>query len=624
MRLDKVEFTNFRCFRSEVLEFGRYTSLVGPNNCGKSTALRALSIFFGGSAKSNTISSADFYIGTEEEEELSLKFQFSGVEGEAANELGHYVRNGRVTFELKAQRNSGIISVQCKGIRHGIPALAQFFAATRAGDRRPIYDQLRAENGDELPVWRNMADAEAAVRAFEAARPDQHIEIPSEENAYGATGPVPILRKYIDWIYVPAVKDASTEASEQRESAFSKLILFAVRNRCNFAEQLNEIRDHASVALQKVLAGSREIMTEVGGEIDREFKNLTTTPIDVAIEWGPIEGISVREPVINSVFKDGRVFGPPEVFGHGLQRTYLMALLSLASRVQKADVNFQLLLGIEEPELYQHPPQGKFLSSALADLSAGNCQVIVTTHSPHFVSGRTFESIRSLRKRENITQVSCWTIDQQRDYCAQRKGVAPIGAGAALSGMDRSLQGSVAELFFAGKVVLVEGVEDTAIIESYLAKRGMLSAFYRSGCHFVAAGGKTKMPMLIALCRGFSIEIFSLFDLDMDKPAENQANDEMRTYAADVGDEIPNIIDAEFHGNLFFGWYGNIQSTLASEIDNWDAIKQQIAQQWGWQLVRMDKDPMLLSETVGRVYDARGDLLPLRRVVERLEVFWSQ
>lgn len=102
MRLSKIEFTNFRCFRSEVIDFNNYTSLVGPNNCGKSTALRALTIFFGGNAKTSSISSADFYVGADAVAELSIKFEFGDVVGDAAADLGHYVRGGRVLFEITA------------------------------------------------------------------------------------------------------------------------------------------------------------------------------------------------------------------------------------------------------------------------------------------------------------------------------------------------------------------------------------------------------------------------------------------------------------------------------------------------------------------------------------------
>ena len=131
-------------------------------------------------------------------------------------------------------------------------------------------------------------------------------------------------------------------------------------------------------------------------------------------------------------------------FGHGLQRTYLMALLALVAKTQAKEKGFSVFLGVEEPELYQHPPQARFLANALCELSEKSRQILITTHSPLFVSGRTFESVRVLRKKKNITNISAWTIDEQRDYCAQRKKQKSIGAGATLSGLDRTLQGNVA------------------------------------------------------------------------------------------------------------------------------------------------------------------------------------
>lgn len=300
-----------------------------------------------------------------------------------------------------------------------------------------------------------------------------------------------------------------------------------------------------------------------------------------------------------------------------------MALLALAAKTQKENDGFQLLLGVEEPELYQHPPQARFLSGALADLSEGNCQVIVTTHSPHFVSGRTFESIRTLRKRDNTTKVYSWTIDQQRDYCAIRKGTSPIGAAAALSGMDRSLQSNIAELFFAGRIVLVEGQEDVALLESYLAKTDRFSDFLRAGCHFVAVGGKTKMPTLVALARGFSIDVYCIVDFDMNQNADKQVNQDVIRYALDVADSISDPPQAEFAGDHFFGWHFTIQHALEAEVDTWIDTKAAIASEWGWNLSRMNKDPMLLAETVSRVLDSKGEIPPLRRICEKLEQFWQ-
>lgn len=55
-------------------------------------------------------------------------------------------------------------------------------------------------------------------------------------------------------------------------------------------------------------------------------------------------------------------------------------------------------MAIEEPELYQHPPQARYLAELLYDLSQGGAQVIVCSHSPLFIPGDDVESVKSSKR----------------------------------------------------------------------------------------------------------------------------------------------------------------------------------------------------------------------------------
>src|SRR5213593_4677086 len=83
-------------------------------------------------------------------------------------------------------------------------------------------------------------------------------------------------------------------------------------------------------------------------------------------------------------------------FGHGLQRSFIFALLQ--ELAEHGDKGPKLLLGCEEPELYQHPPQSRYLAGVMQQLSKQNAQIMVSTHSPHFISGKSFEQIRMVLK----------------------------------------------------------------------------------------------------------------------------------------------------------------------------------------------------------------------------------
>ena len=60
MQLERVELTNFRCFKNESIELATYTACVGPNNSGKSTLLKAIDVFFRFTQKSNPLVVSDF------------------------------------------------------------------------------------------------------------------------------------------------------------------------------------------------------------------------------------------------------------------------------------------------------------------------------------------------------------------------------------------------------------------------------------------------------------------------------------------------------------------------------------------------------------------------------------
>lgn len=74
-------------------------------------------------------------------------------------------------------------------------------------------------------------------------------------------------------------------------------------------------------------------------------------------------------------------------YGHGLQRSALMAVLTFLASVSQISVGLKTrVLLIDEPELFQHPSMIKKIRETLLDLSEVGFQVVITTHSPHLLS----------------------------------------------------------------------------------------------------------------------------------------------------------------------------------------------------------------------------------------------
>ncbi len=240
---------------------------------------------------------------------------------------------------------------------------------------------------------------EAALKSFEASRPEQCSPVQSSDQFYGWSKGLNRLSKHVQWVYVPAVKDASDEQVEAKNTALGRLLAPTVRAKINFADGLKEIREKALGAYQQLVTGEQDAFQELSAALGQRFGEWAHPDTNIRLEWrqDPDRTVRIQEPLAQVIAGEGAFEGDLLRFGHGLQRSFLLALLQeLASLHDEAAPS--LIIGIGEPELYQHPPQAKHLANVLERLSSNGTQVIVCTHSPYFAAGPGFSSIRLIWK----------------------------------------------------------------------------------------------------------------------------------------------------------------------------------------------------------------------------------
>ena len=313
-----------------------------------------------------------------------------------------------------------------------------------------------------------------ALREFEAGRPGECELIPSEDQFYGFSKGANRLSKHVQWVYVPAVKDAATEQVETRNSALGKLLARTVRSKANFDDEIETLRKEMQQRYQEILEGNQSVLEDISSALQTRISEWAHPEARLHLQWKQDPGRSVRveEPLAHILAGEGEFEGELARFGHGLQRSYLLALLQeLAGADDVAGPT--LILACEEPELYQHPPQARHLAATLNTLSQGNAQVIVSTHDPRFVSGQGFEDVRMIRKdtgqrRSQVSHISFNAISQS---VAAATGERPIKPEGTLATIHQALQPSLNEMFFTRQLILVEGLEDIAYLWSYLHLR---------------------------------------------------------------------------------------------------------------------------------------------------------
>ncbi len=541
MKLSEIRIQNFRSIKDETIPLDDYTCLVGANGSGKSTVLMALNVFFRNNESTVTdvlnLTKEDFHhVNVQDPVRITLTFEDLPSEDdplvskEAMELLKLYARQDKLVLFAKAEWDSDTERAPVKqyGSRLVMKEFKQFFKAKNNGARAPelklIYNELQ-EKFPELPRLTAAKDMGSGLQKYENERSGECSMEDAECECYGFTGGLYRLADLVQWVYVPAVKDASTEQEEGSKTALGQLLQRTVRLKINFKEDLERLKNETESQYNNILEKKRDALKGLGLTIEKSLKEWTNPRAVFELEWqgDSDKSVQVRPPIAKAKVGEDAFIGEISRLGHGMQRGFLVAILKeLVDNEQKGGP--KLLLGFEEPELYQHPPQAQYIQGVLERLTEpeNNSQVIVTTHSPYFVSSKGFPNIRLFRKcgKRPYSSVK-WTdyakVGKRIDEAFDEKIKPPT---LLMTKVVQIMQTSQKELFFSSVVVVVEGQEDVAFIATHLNLTKKLKTFRRYGCHFVVAGGKDKIPMLVAIAQEFGIPTFVVCDSDIERSIE--------------------------------------------------------------------------------------------------------
>ena len=487
--------------------------------------LCALNVFFresGESATDLTLLQEEDFHNRNVAEPVRITIAFNSLSGEAKQDFKDYVRQDElvVTAEAHFDHETRTAPVKQYGQRRGMVAFAGFFSALGDGktakELKDHYSKIREQLPD-IPGPGTKDAMEKALRDYEASKPDLCDLIPSEDQFYGISKGANRLAKYMQWVFVPAVKDASSEQVENKNTALGKLLARTVRASITFSEDVKKVREDAMQQYAKVVQSKQDSLNGLSVSLQKRLAEWAHPGAILRLAWrqDADKSVQVQDPVAEIIAGESGFEGNLSRFGHGLQRSYLLALLQELAGSENKDAP-RLILACEEPELYQHPPQARHLAEVLQRLSSGNAQVIVCTHSPYFVSGQSFESVRFVRQMKAVSasSVTAVSLDALGAVIAAARGeMVPKPAGV-LAKINQALQPNLNEVFFTPALVLVEGLEDVAYITTYLHLMDLWDECRRLGVYIVPANGKSHMIEPLAAVNLLSIPAFVIFDSD--------------------------------------------------------------------------------------------------------------
>jgi len=504
MKLRRLHIQGFRSIRSITFEVDDFLCFIGQNNHGKSNILQALELFFSSTTR-GIVPDIFFRSPNETAREVIIEARFEDLSQAEMEKLRPWTVNEVLTVSKKYWVDDGAKPQVSYEALMKVPKddwlQADF---EKYGDRGvisglPIVEFLPESGRITKQIYKE------ATEKYISAHPD--IEY-LEDRRMNPAGYKQVLDGYIpEFHLVPAVRDVTEETKTSGATLLSRLLNVIISR---IARQ-----NPAFQTLEKTV---QEIKTLIEGKTPEEkLTEIRELEERLKQELGPWDvglSIGVEAPDIEKVFQlgtsitldDGIPTGPSEK-GHGLQRYLIFALMRVwaaeARRVQTEE-NREVresshIFAFEEPELFLHPQMCRATYESLKQISRTD-QILICTHSPHFVDMEDYRSIVVVRKPnlEIGTQVQCV---RREFFQGERK---------RQFNMVRFFNPDRNELFFARKVILVEGPTEKSTLP--LIARYIDCFDHRVS--IVDCGSKFNLTLYMEVLNAFRIPYLVIYDED--------------------------------------------------------------------------------------------------------------
>jgi putative ATP-dependent endonuclease of OLD family len=256
--------------------------------------------------------------------------------------------------------------------------------------------------------------------------------------------------------------------------------------------------------LQKLILGS-EAVTRYNNEINENFKKVFT---DLTLKINPKNDQSIK---LEDAFKKNHSVNikkegidREEVFtqhGHGIIR---QALYNFVAFLKKSNTSIkkEYIILFEEPELFLHPEAAYRLRSNLYDLAGDSpFQILCATHSPLMIDvSKTHSSlVRVVKDLEENTKTYQAGDDIFRSDDEKKQRIQMINR----------FNPHICEAFYAKKIIIVEGDTEAIVF------RELVSNFFpNEDLYVLNSGSKNNIPFFQEILTAFNIEHYIIHDTD--------------------------------------------------------------------------------------------------------------
>ena len=324
---------------------------------------------------------------------------------------------------------------------------------------------------------------------------------------------------------------------------------------------------------------------------------------------------------------------PIALQGHGMQRALVLSLLQLMASQGGGAADGDdgpapppdLIIAIEEPELYLHPAQCRYLADLLAQLAADKnppcVQVMYATHSPYFVRIDRFEQICAIRRRalgeEDVPccEVGSLSFESIRGEIARvaDMNVDDITRDSFVARCASVMDVVASEGLFASVAVVVEGYGEIGCLRAVADQLAL--RWDARGIVIVPARSKNSIDRPIQIFRGLGIPCYLAFDGDISK--RGTSGEASAVLADHRLLRLAGVDPEDFPSTRIEDGWAVFEDQLESELQadcadaaEWDAVTQAVRDELGFDSVKKAlKNPDGAAAVTREIYK-RGRSLP--------------
>ena len=641
MKIKSIQVKNFRCLKDVFLPCENMTILVGRNGVGKSCLLSALNLFYRTDIR---IDERDYYNGNTSED-ISITVRFCDLTEQERRLFRPYLEGDELSIEKVITYDPSRPVQKYYGARYQNPEFEAFRKASGQVLRRE-YNKLREnEEYRSFPSYQNKETAEKVLEEWELSNKEKCEQFRDDGQFFGFQNVGKHrMEKYTKFIHIPAVHRAieeGVEGARSRGSIFEEIMEIVVKSTLAKDEDLIQLQKDAQKRYDELIDPAKnEDLVNLEKKLT-ETLNHYVSDSEVNIQWIEEPGIQINPPRAYVTLNEGGYQNTVDRCGHGLQRAYILSLFQQLAVIQ-ASATLEdegathssqlslpsLIIGIEEPELYQHPDRLRHFAKTLLLLSSRgiegaieNIQVIHSTHSPLMIDFQRFNQLRIFRKtvgegsEPKITKIAWSDLSEVSRFVEDAKGLAQntISNESLRQRLISLMTPWMNEGFFAKLVVLVEGIKDRALIMGETLTRDL--DFESMGICVIPCSGKDSMTEAIAIYRCLEIPTFVLWDSDEGKTEGITANRNILRCHGHAPEDYPCKTTDDFCCIRT-----NLEQTFQEEIgsDNYSRTVSRYCEErdLGKPMYAME-NPSIVSEVIALLKSEGYQSNTLREIVDR-------